>query len=329
MAVVGNAEEVLHTSPGSETEEGIRYTRRWKVNVSSALDGPQAVLGAPGLPAMFQAYQTTTEQNLSAWVVSRTPTRSAESRKLWFVDVEYDSGSEAAQAGSENPVNEFPEITVDFEQYKEPIPGEMDQAISPGEVDSGVIAWKSGIRNSAGEAYFPFPERECARPVITYRRNEPQFNLYNANQFINSVNAQSWSGLGVRQALLRGVRAHSKTLTVGNNTYLFYDVEYTFVLKRETWDMWLLDYGHYYLSYPVGGGAPTRKQFKTEGTGEPRLGLLDHGNEAQPGKRFAQEQTATPQYNRYRVYKEQNFSQLNISLNLTIEQLRRPKQYVR
>lgn len=332
MAVVGIAKEMSEGRSSHDTESGTTYTRWYLVQTDNDHDGASIVKNAPGLPQRNQIYQTENATDANARVVDVNATQMPNTRRAWKAEVTYDTELEVSPFT--NPIQELPEISIDFELQKEPIPGEIDQGISPGEIENGTVAWKSGIRNSAGEAYFPFPEHDVARPVVTYRRNESLFSMAVANQFVNSVNNSAWSGLGPRQAWLRGIRANSRTTTVDEQAFLFWDIEYTFALKREGWDLWVPDYGHYYLQYTTGGNINnpdswSRVMFTTEGTGEPRLGLLDHGNSNQPGKRFDNEKTAQVQYNQYRIKKEQNFASLNIFLDLSLSQLRRPRAYVR
>jgi hypothetical protein len=103
-----------------------------------------------------------------------------------------------------------------------------------------------------------------------------------------------------------------------NPNIFYYRVEYTFALKAETWDLQLLDIGSYYLKY--NGMTVTRHSFRKEGTGEPRLGLLDNSDEDQPGRKLADGEPA--QFRRWRVFREQDYNNLGINLNLALENRR-------
>jgi hypothetical protein len=326
MAVIGYAKELVAARSAVESMSQLELKRRYLVEVDSKHDGPLIVMNAPLLPQLYEAWQTGSEIIPEARVVSREPKQSDRSPFVWFVDVTYSTDSELSP-NSTSPTTELPQITLDFEQYREVIPGEIDQIgggqNSPEDMKNGIIVWKSGIRNSAGEAYVPFPEREAARPVVTYQRNELNTTVAVCEKFINSVNKTTWSGLQPRQALLRGIRAQSQYMKIGSSDIVYYSVEYVFVLKRESWDLQLLDHGRYYLKYNQNNNDYSRIPFTNEDK-TPRLGLLDHSDAQKPGQRLGD--NATAQFNRYRIYKEEDFNELGIFLNLTLAQQRRPRR---
>jgi hypothetical protein len=100
-------------------------------------------------------------------------------------------------------------------------------------------------------------------------------------------------------------------------------VEYVFALKAETWDLILLDIGSYYIDWS--SGSAIKRAFKVEGSGEPRLGLLDHSNPDELGSRLASDQPA--QFLRWRTKREETFSNLGINLDLALSQRRaRPRK---
>lgn len=300
MAVIGFAQEVGKARGVHGQNNERQYYRTFRVLTDSKYDGPRTVLAAPLLPAPYSQYSTANEDDPGARVIRREPRMDEKLPLCWFVDVEYSS---TYNRKDDNPFIQDPEINYGFEFYREPLPGKANQDYSYGD-GINVDPFKGGIINSAGDTYDPPAERDAARPTISFARNEATFNSLLAIRFINSVNNAQWNGLQPRQAMLRGLSASfqrwkSNSFEVAD--ILYWKVTYTFVLKRETWDLQLLDIGPNYL---VGG---VRTHFTNDSDGSPRLGLLD-------GAGAANGAGADPKFNRFRVYKEESFDLLNINL---------------
>ena len=317
MAIVGIAQEMPEQRRSAFLQNNRRqYFRRYLVRTDSKYDGPWLVSNAVGLPAPYAQYQTITEFDPSARVIRREPTQSPKNWMIWYVDVEYDTEYERKDG---NPFLEPPKIEFDFEPYREPLPGKPVQTVtSYSSNDQTVVThWGGGITNSAGEPFNPPPEREAARPVVTFTRNEPAFSTAIAIMFIDSVNRDAWNNLEPRQALLKGIKAHlevRKTTTFGQQDIPYFPVTYTFALKRETWDLQILNIGSYYLAqaavFDADGNvtnAPAKLTDTDDSGAKKQVLLKADGTKVTDG---------IPTFRRFRVYKETSFAALNINLFL-------------
>lgn len=328
--------EIKESNSGRQSINGQvgRYLARrtFHLITNNANDERSVIEATPGIPKIYDPYQTATVFDPRLLVRQRIFTQRDGAPKLWDLVVEYDSDYELR----DNPFSEPPEIRADSETYEEGLPGKpvvsydptssspedddgtADGAFVLAESNAGNRAYGKGIVNSAGEPFDPPKTITKSRPLIIFTRNEPNFQVAYKVLYENTVNQKNWSGLQARQAWLRSIRAVShyqpSNSTTNPNIY-YYRVEYTFALKAETWDLQLLDIGSYYLKYA--GGSATRHAFRKEGTGEPRLGLLDNSNAAEPGKKLADNQDA--QFRRWRVFREQDYTNLGINLNLALE----------
>lgn len=297
--------------------------------VNGSLRVERAIDPTTGLqiPQPYQTYLTESEFDPGVIVRTVNANQRPESRLVWDVEVEYDSEYEPF----ENPYTEPPELRYETEIYEQPLPGRAatfynTSTPSPSSEDpiagvDALTAWGQGFTTSAGEPFDPPPTMPRARPIVIFTRNQPMFTLADKVKYENSVNKIAWSGLQARQAWLRsiGVSYHVwKSTKVGVPPIYYARVSYTFALKAETWDLQLLDIGSYYLDYS--SGSPVRKAFTVEGTGEPRLGLLDHSAEATKGSKLAAGEDA--QFLRWRTFREEDYQPLGINLNLALEHVR-------
>ncbi len=322
MSVVGLAAEISDPRKGSFLEKDRRqYFRTYLVQTDSKWDGPLTVVNAPGIPAPYAQYQTNSESDPAALVTRREPKILDRSRTAWHVEVTYDTEYEK----NDSPYLEPPTVEFDFEPYQEPLPGVPLQIDPPvvsaggGNIVDGKIFFGAGITNSAGEPFDPPAEREAARPVITLTRNEPTFSTAIAVMFINSVNRDPWSGLEKRQALIRGIRASAiykqPNSTTGAAGYWYWRVTYVFALRRETWDLNLLNIGTYALSTAVTfdanmnpSNASTIAKIPAEDAGgkHGKILLKADGTAVTDG---------VPSFRVFKVYRETSFALLNINLN--------------
>lgn len=329
MAVVGFAKEMPEGRRAAFLENNRRqYTRVFRVVTDTPFDGAQTAKWAVGVPGPYADYITQNEVDLNCKVVRITPQQASNSRLIWYVTVDYDTEFERKDG---DPFAEPPKIAFDFEPFREPLPGvplEVEVFESPGLVEGGVVPptesyitnWGSGIVNSAGEPFNPPAERDAARPIVTYTRNEPNFSVATAVRYINSVNRTAWSGLQSRQALIKGIRSQRQirlNSTFGQSDIVFWETTYVFALKRETWDLQLLNIGSYSLSQAatfdeegnVSNAGQIAKVPAPDGAGGNGLVLLKaDGTLATDGK---------PTFRNFRVYKEESFAALNIVLNLS------------
>lgn len=322
-------------------ENGVRgYLRQFVVETDSRYDDGRIVQASgPPLPAMYDQYITNSGNDLEARVIRVTPRQAPNSRTVWYVEVEYSTHYDRI----DNPFTELPDIQFSSEVFDEPLPGmpspsftsttdadaESDLIKATATPDQSLIAWKFGIRNSAGHPYNPPVTRQTTRPIVTFTKNQAAFTAAYKVEWEGTVNQFPWNGLKYRQALLRTVDAQRlvwKSTQFSQSDILYWRVSYVFALKAETWDAQVLDYGPFYLTWSSGlanpSETPTRVQFTTD-DGHPTVGLLDHSNSNKPGMKL--EPRADPQYNRYPAYRLKNFNELGINLNLALTQMKQPE----
>lgn len=324
---VQEVREVAEDRTGPRGQVGRRlYGRHFVVITNSSTDGPVTVLAAPGLPQPYEPYVTSTEFDFGAIVRSVIPSQRPNTRTVWDVYVEYDTEFEPF----DNPFTEPPEIEDDSEFYDEPLLGVSAVGYTPGQPspntgdpikDGDEIQVKGqGFVTSAGEVFDPPPTRPQSRPIVTFTRNQASYSIATKVTYESHVNSEPWSGLQKRQAFCRSIRGRShvwKSTTVGVPNIFYYRVSYTFALKKETWDLQLPDIGSWYLDYS--SGVAVKRSFYVEGTAQPRLGLLDHSNPEQPGKRLTGNDDQV-QWLRWRdTHMQVDFNTLNIDLNLALE----------
>lgn len=298
------------------------YTEQ--IQVQFAIDPATGVY----IPRPYQYYQTATTYDTKALVRMVSARQRDNTRLVWDVVVEYDTEFEPF----ENPFTEPPEITFTSETYEQPLPGRAatfydtgtpsSQSEDPNEAgQQQLVAWGKGVTTSAGEPFDPPPVMTRARPIVKYGVNLPLFTMAAKVKYENSVNKTAWNGLQPRQAWLRSIEVSYHRWQDSSTTtpdIYFARVNFTWALKAETWDLLILDIGSYYLDWST--GTAVRKAFEVEGTGEKRLGLLDHSVDTQLGKKLAEGQD--PQFLRFRAYREEEFNDLGINLNLALELLR-------
>ena len=299
------------------------YTEQ--VAVQMAVDPNTGVF----IPRPYQTYQAPSGAFDTKALVRFVRCRQRDNTRLvWDVDVEYDTEFEPFQ----NPFTEPPELVFDTETYEQPLPGRAatfyntetpsSQSEEP-HIAGGqqLVAWGKGVTTSAGEPFDPPPTMTRARPIVKFTMNVPYFTMALKVKYENSVNKTPWNGLQPRQAWLRsiGVSYHywqdSSTTTPDIH---YARVSFTWAIKVESWDLLILDIGSYYLDWST--GTAVRKSFEVEGTGAPRLGLLDHSVVTQLGKKLADGQD--PQFLRFRAYREEEHNDLGINLNLAMELIR-------
>jgi hypothetical protein len=333
MAVV----EVTEYKTGRESVSGQLnrriYQRHFCVRTNNPHTASKEVKIAALIPRPYQPYVTLTEQDYGALVRSVTATQRENSRLLWDVLVAYDSEVELR----DNPFLEPPDIRLDTEIYERALIARFDKAHNPEASQNpefgdplNAIEPNGLIRGdyctSAGEPFDPPLMVTEARPLVIFTRNEAIFTVAKKVKYENTLNKYEWCGLQPRQAWLRSIKVqnHVQKATDTQSANIYYvRVEYTFALNAITWDLQVPDIGSYYLDYA--SGTAVRRAFVVEGTGQPRLGRLDHSVAAQPGKKLAAGEDVQflkfPDTKRHEV-----FANLGIDLNLALEERRQRRR---
>lgn len=289
---------------GAISLDAKEYTVVYKVTSDDRNDGPSVIRTAFGVPTIGDIYVAGNDVDAAAVVVGKTVTQVSPWE--WEVNVTYstDVGDEDLQSlvqQIDNPLLEPPEITYGFEERRILVPGRYNDPIGP----PGDKAWEQGIFAPNGELFEPQPEADYADPVIHVRRNLQTIDPQAIRSLANCVNNDSFDGAEPRQLRLKPITASRK---FNKNIGFYWEVHYSIVFRFETWDIQLLNQGHY--SWPT-PGKPTSVwsttikpiTYKTV-SGEPRLVNLSTNGMINT--------TSTPTYTRIRFYREVSFGSLNL-----------------
>lgn len=328
MAVVGVAKPIAPGRECDDVEDGLKVFRRtYFVETDDPYDGQEVVLSATGLPLKGDPYPS----HATAIVVRRTPRQLPETRLHWHVEVEYSTHSVDRD---ENPLNTKPEIEWDYEPFDEPVAGtarvgvDVTQSQVSSTPDGGPATttdttgyYGFALVNKAGDPLEGFISRPNYLPVVRYTRNENEstFTSLRALVYGNTVNSDSWNGFLPRQVWLKPLQAtHEVQYAAGIDQpdIRYWRVRYTFVLKAETWDTKLLNYGPRYLKT---AGQTTKEEFGANGI--PKLDLLkEDGTRYAANTPLAQKK---PTWLHFRLLREVPFLGLAINLNPGLTNLRR------
>lgn len=284
------------------------YTRTYEVFTSSPYDGPEIVGSCPLLPRLGFPHPN----DLAAIVQSIKPSQDSSDPQRWLVSVDYDtecdidSEKQDPKDVDENPLNRPPVFKFSFQQVSEVTADSQDYDLT-----TGLLTGRNKpIRNSAKLPFDPPLTIEVSRPVVTVTVNRAVWSLDDAIQLQDAVNDKPWQNLNARVARCIGVEAGSKF----ENKIRYWEVQYSFALKRDTWDIRLLDAGFAELipssvEESIGGNPalviPERYVKITDAFGreatEP-VPLNGSGRKLRPGDPAV--------FRVFRVYKERDFSTL-------------------
>ena len=295
----GNESQITRTGKGSNTFSERRYTRTFLVETTNSADPASVALQAFGLPEIGDSYVSGSVQDSGARVVSIRPER--ESAKSWTVRVEY--STETNDQEDQDPLNMTPVMSFEFETFRVPIIGELDQDAA----GNANKVFKGAMQNAAGEIFNPPPMMDESRPVLKVVKNSAFFDPIFAMSFQDAVNIAPWGGASERQVKVNRISTPGiKTEKINDVEIAYYPVTYELHYKRETWDIQVLNQGWYYLS--AAGADPTVPDSKIpfkDGDGNPTKGLL-----AEDGTALAD--GAIPTYIRKKAYKELDFNLLGL-----------------
>lgn len=291
---------------GSHTADAREYTIVYKVMTDDRNDGPSVVMNAFGIPSIGDLYSPGNDFDNSAVVIGKTPSQG-ESPWEWEVEVRYstdigDTDLSNITSEIENPLSEPPEVVYSFQPRTILVPGQFNDPIGPPS-DHG---WEAGIFAPNGELFEPQPEVEIDEPVMQVTRNVAlgDFVPQDIRSLANCVNSDFIDGAEPRQLKLKAPQAQRK---FNKNIGFYWVVSYQIVFRWETWDIQVLNQGHYYWS----SGKPTSvwstttlPKVKKFLSGEVRLVNLTTNGDINT--------TATPTFTRIRFFREINFGALGI-----------------
>jgi len=293
-------------SEGGINERGQReYTVVYKVSTDDRSDGPQAVRTAFGIPNTGDSYIRGNDVDFPAIVVGKSVTQVDAFE--WEVTCNYSTINDDDPTGFrpeaiDNPLQEPAEVSYGFQSRRILIPGSYNDPIGPPS-DKG---WEQGIFAPNGELFDPQPEAEISEPVLRIKRNvaASEFVAADLMALANCVNFDVFMGAEARQLKLSAPEAERR---FHKNIGFYWTLNYAIAFRWETWDIQILNQGHYY--WPSGKpsgvwGTTQLPSVKRLLSGDVRLiNLTIDGKE---------NTSDTPTFTRIRFYREINFSALNL-----------------
>jgi hypothetical protein len=171
---------------GGEQSEGYarKYTVNFIVDCSDKRDGPQTVLAAEGLPALYSPYAIGNDSDPAALCVKRTPrlqSRTSDSGNIWTVECEFSTATAENQT-SEDPTEWLPKISGGFVQFMRPLEQDIEG---------------NAIATAAGEVFDPRPEQEDSRPTLVVSKIFTSFDYVFFADYRDKVNSDSWTIRGL------------------------------------------------------------------------------------------------------------------------------------
>ena len=196
----------------ASNEKGMRkYSRAFRLETTSQMDGPYAVGSDANLPVIGSLHP----EDSNAWCVSLR-VENSNPWKGWTVTAEYTSEREI----TEDPTAEPAAITWSSEQFQRPV---IDD-------NSG-----NAVVNSAGDPFDPPIMRDDSRPVITISKNLAVVPVWIMN-YQDAVNSDAFYVDGV---LVGAGLAKVQSVSVGEvqrrNGIMFRVVNLVIHLQRNGW----------------------------------------------------------------------------------------------
>jgi hypothetical protein len=312
MAVTGTAKERVGLRESRLDGKERWYKRTFLVRVTDHKDDAVLVGEAFGLPRYGFMY--VTEKSYDKKALCYQLSCKQTSMYTWEVEAEYSSDpSKFAVAktgskddGNDDPLFDPPEYTWGVTNIREVVTGQSTFEERYKEDDPSVVTLldSTGIVNSAYQPYIPPAEIDRAIPTLTVQRNEPVFNHKYMLQYVNAVNSVKWFGWHKRCVKCASISGSLKMRLINaKKIQKYWSVTYVFQFNKLTWDLFLLDFGSYYLEGGKSAVPLVRKPWLVKGV--PQLTLLTSDGDRS---------TSISRYNRYQVLEKLNFSRLNIPL---------------
>ncbi len=281
--------EIAREQTAQKNAQGWTLTRVWLVQLDSHLWGPysaiQAVTADPDGADIGDAHP------INPFVFLRRfpqPT-GEENRKIWRVTGEYEQGVLPGWPG--NPLQAPSTIAWSSATYTDPAVDDIDG---------------NAIVNSAGQAFDPPLTIERRALVATIGYNSEDFDVTQASEFQNTVNATATVignfNVGARQA---------KIIEIGAVQQYYKDIAYWAVtikveINPETWDRLVLDQGIYQKD-PNDATKIVRMATDDQAEATEPLKLDGNGAKLDP-------QSADPEFLTYKTFPETNFAVLDLEV---------------
>jgi len=217
------------------------YQEVWEVVVSSWLDNEQTIYAAGAVPLRGQSFS----RDPLAIATELEFVQSEENPLIWYVTVKYDSEPDFPDSKiddkdqdptdvPENPLERPPIWRISFAKANEVV-RRWRPVDNAGNLSANFIA----IRNSAKLPFDPPAMADYSRPVLRVTKNVPSVTFEYLLVLQDAVNEKKWRGLLPRQARVDGVESGNKF----ENGVAYVELTIDIMLKRETWDLRLLDQG--------------------------------------------------------------------------------------
>jgi|GEM_PF-5348909 hypothetical protein len=224
----------------SAEEHGLihrNYVTSYVITSDDGTDDEGDVYETSGLPAWSSGFVGDNGRTDSGAIVNRRRiVDHDETRKLWIVEVEWDSATDqqtgSNSGGSDSPQDWSPEIEWDSESF----------TVNPTKDHAGTV-----LLTPAGDPYTDPPiEKTVHIPTLRYSRWELGFSASTQILYSGKTNLDVFLGFGVREALMGGIKARSEFI----GGVQFWWVTYPIKFNVKTWDAEVFDRGENYL---VGG----------------------------------------------------------------------------
>jgi hypothetical protein len=292
MAIVSVNEDVFAREAAVEVVSGRTYTRVFDVECDDPNDGPLTATNHPDIPTLRDFYLIPgVESDPNSYVrsIRARPKEWLGSGVVYAVTVSYqplDPG-ESAEA-----VSRLARIQFSFNKFERVVWVDQDG---------------NAIRNSAGDPFAEPVTIDDSRPVIVVTRNEDvnAFNVTLAGEYQDTVNQAVWNGFPSRTVKCTEIRT-SEERKDPTTALWYYEVNYVFEVKWETWSRFILDQGFAYLD------GSTREPFldsDKQPVSDPKL-LDGTGAELPDGD--------PPVTLEFRVYPDADFNTFNIDFSQAI-----------
>lgn len=208
---------------------GVRkYTRVWLVTTDDRQVDSNNVQAAPGIPNMFDFYQTSSSVDTQALVNEKSAREDGENPYKWEVQVDYSSDCPNPVYGVEDPTLDDPKFVWEVEELKEVV--EMSLDTPP-----------LKIANSAGQPFDPPPEKDVMERKLIVTRNEATWDPSTEDVYAYSTNTESFAGYAPGEGRMQPIKAE-EAFGAGK-VYWKKTYEFRFRKAPRTWTIRPLDHG--------------------------------------------------------------------------------------
>lgn len=321
----------LHEGRSGGLREGLerQYVRKFRVRTDTKLVGPIEVTFAPGIPRLYDPYQSFGTGEFDTFALCRDidPQQDEGDWTLWYVTCRYDTsggtpygqpsspgqpGSGGGSGAAGDPTLEPPTVEWGVQTREVAF---MEDLGNPDEDINPDYLIPRALLNSAGQPFDPVPTIEMCHLTLTIERNEAAFDQLKARKYKNVVNKDAWGVEGQNYAAGLWLLKHITGRAVYKGAFKYARVRYEFWLaptvdEKDHWDnLDLLDQGLCRKGETGGpprpiivNGHPITQPALLDGVGVP----LTPAQIADPA--------VGPQFLRFKRYRREPFAPLNITL---------------